>query len=285
MVYTFCQKTASDFPNIKKDDFRKKLEEMSRDTRSTIGKAIRILLGFLQQGKNNFFSTELQTLLGLDSIQTKGLCHKIKEKGLIILLGYENDKPKYTLAYAENQAAHAEPVKAGFIPKTQKKEYSQAVIDRLKELSESSRSPKDRRIGIMLTNALHKGKITEVDYINAGYTTHWKKDMKLAEQIGLIKRFNQGCCTILTDIKPGPSEMSNNQKEIATAMYQSFGDRVFSTEMVIATLDYTSSHVSAVLHQFTLMRILNCNNDTENKYTYQFMVNPRENPECFAKVA
>lgn len=79
--------------------------------------------------------------------------------------------------------------------------------------------------------------------------------------------------------------MSDNQKEIASAMYQSFGDEIFSSEMVVATLDYAHSHVSAVLHQFTLMRILNCSSNAENKYSYQFCVNPRENPECFADVA
>jgi hypothetical protein len=55
--------------------------------------------------------------------------------------------------------------------------------------------------------------------------------------------------------------------------------------MVVATLDYAHSHVSAVLHQFTLIRILNCSNDANNKYFYQFRVNPKENPECFADVA
>ena len=55
--------------------------------------------------------------------------------------------------------------------------------------------------------------------------------------------------------------------------------------MVVATLDYTHAHVSAVLHTFTLLKILNCNCDGEDRYTYNFLVNPKENPECFAEIA
>ena len=43
--------------------------------------------------------------------------------------------------------------------------------------------------------------------------------------------------------------------------------RTFSQEMVIATLDYAGSHVSAILHQFTLIRILDCRK--EDVYRYQ----------------
>jgi hypothetical protein len=49
-------------------------------------------------------------------------------------------------------------------------------------------------------------------------------------------------------------------------MYDNFGDGTFSQEMVIATLDYAGSHVSAILHQFTLIRILDCRK--EDVYTY-----------------
>lgn len=285
MLYTFCEDNESNRPSIKRDAFRKKLTDYCKDTKSTIGKAMNILLGFLDQGKNTFSSTELQVSLGLTSIQLKSLCHNIKDKGLTKLIGYENDRPMYALAFEENDAADIAPVRAYFRPQTVKHEYSQEVLDRIDELNASTRSPKDRRIGSMLKMHLNRGKVTEVDYINAGYKSHWSKDMKLAEQIGLVKKFNQGCYTIVSDIKPGPSPLNNNQKEIVSAMYQSFGNEAFSSEMVIATLDYTSAHVSAVLHQFTLMKILNCSSDAENKYHYQLTVNPEHNPECFVGVA
>ena len=64
---------------------------------------------------------------------------------------------------------------------------------------------------------------------------------------------------------------------------KSFGEEFFSSEMVIATLDYSSAHVCEALHQFTLLNILHCSK--ENNNTYKFIVNPTENPECFVEVA
>ena len=109
--------------------------------------------------------------------------------------------------------------------------------------------------------------------------------MSLAEQLGLVQRLHQGCYKILQDIRPGIPELKPSQKEVASAIYNSFGDAEFSSEMVVATLDYSKSHTCAVLHQFTLLKILNCNTEAPDKYTYQFRVNPRENPECFIDVA
>ena len=54
-------------------------------------------------------------------------------------------------------------------------------------------------------------------------------------------------------------------------MYETFGDETFSLEMVVATLDYSSSTASAYLHQFTLLRILDCRKEDVN--LYQFLVN------------
>ena len=62
-------------------------------------------------------------------------------------------------------------------------------------------------------------------------------------------------------------------------MYELFGDDVFSTSMAFATLDYTETHISAYLHQFTLLRILDCRKG--DVFQYQFLVNPEENPEYF----
>ena len=77
--------------------------------------------------------------------------------------------------------------------------------------------------------------------------------------------------------------LSKGQKRFITEMYETFGDDVFSTEMVIATLDYSGAHVSAYLHQFTLLRILDCRK--EDVYRYQFLINPEEHPEYFEPAA
>ena len=66
-------------------------------------------------------------------------------------------------------------------------------------------------------------------------------------------------------------------------MYESFGEDAFSLEMVVAVLDYSSSTASAYMHQFTLLKILDCRKEDVNMY--QFRVNPKEHPEVFEDVA
>ena len=53
--------------------------------------------------------------------------------------------------------------------------------------------------------------------------------------------------------------------------------------VVVAVLDYSSSTASAYLHQFTLLKILDCRKEDVNMY--QFRVNPKEHPEVFEDVA
>ena len=66
-------------------------------------------------------------------------------------------------------------------------------------------------------------------------------------------------------------------------MYETFGDSLFSQEMLIASLSYDSTSVITYLHQFQLLKILDCQKG--DVYLYQFLVNPKENPECFIGAA
>ena len=49
--------------------------------------------------------------------------------------------------------------------------------------------------------------------------------------------------------------------------------------MVLASLNYTDGTVWAYLHNFTLLKILDCQKDGVNQY--QFRITPQEHPECF----
>jgi len=285
MLYTFCGENKAPEKKQTRSNFREVLLRLSKNSRSIIGRGTGLLLKYLDREKNTFSSAELQEELKISAEQTYRICYHLKEQGLIILTGYLDEKPIYALAYEENEAAHTKPATPGRKSQIAPRTYSKSFMSRLEELNASTRSTKDRRIAMILTDCLPRGMVTEQDYKNADCANSWHKDMRLAEQMGLVKKYSQGCYRIMNDIKPGPAPLSSTQKEVATAMYQSFGDEVFSTEMVIATLDYTASHVSAVLHQFTLFKILNCNSNTDEGYTYQFIVNPKENPECFVDVA
>ena len=105
----------------------------------------------------------------------------------------------------------------------------------------------------------------------------------LAEQMGFVRKISKDRCLILEDAQPCFEMLDTGQKKRARLMYETFGEETFSLEMVVATLDYSSSTASAYLHQFTLLRILDCRKEDVN--LYQFLVNPREHPEIFEEAA
>ena len=125
--------------------------------------------------------------------------------------------------------------------------------------------------------------VTIEDYVDIESESKWYTDMLLAQQLGLVEKETSRRYRLLRTPKEGPPLLSNTQKRIITEMYKSFGTEVFSLEMVVATLDYSGPHTSAVLHQFTLMNILNCKTGDMN--LYQFLINPQDHPECFEKAA
>ena len=135
----------------------------------------------------------------------------------------------------------------------------------------------------MLLGHLRHGYITIHDYEESGDESKWAEDMKLAEQMGLVKRISKDRCNILSDARPCFEMLDNGQKRRARLMYEKFGEETFSLEMVVATLDYSSSTASGYLHQFTLLRILDCKK--EDVTLYQFLVNPKEHPEVFDSIA
>ena len=118
------------------------------------------------------------------------------------------------------------------------------------------------------------------DYQKRGWQTRWTTDMLLAGQMGLVEKITHDEYMICSAPKEDYELLLPAQKAMATAMLKEFGEKTFSLDMVVATLDYSSSHVSAVLHQFTLLKIVHCTRDEVNRY--QFLITPQEHPECFA---
>lgn len=278
MVYSFCDEEINTDGIRPRRSFRRTLLRLGENANSAIGKTAGVLLKYLTSGRFTFLSSDLQADLSFTNEQTYKMCYQLKDKGLITLISRNGEHPKYALAFSENPILSTPPQR----PKI---EYSPAFMEKLKQLGASTRSSKDRRIASMLTEFLSIGMITFQDYKNAQYESSWQKDMSLAEQMGLVKKQNPGCYSIMRDIRPGPPELKPAQKEVVTAIYNTFGDEVFSSEMVIATLDYSKAHACAILHQFTLLKILDCNTKSPDKFMYQFRVNPRENPECFTGAA
>ena len=161
--------------------------------------------------------------------------------------------------------------------------YDPSILDTIQKLKNAPVSTKDKRLGTMLALCIVAGVITKDDYKKHGHLTRWNPDMHLASQMGIVEKVNPQKYIILHKAKEGPVVLSNAQRKMITEMYESFGEEAFSTEMVVATLDYTGPHVSACLHKFTLLKILDCRKEHVNKY--QFLISPEEYPEYFIKVA
>jgi len=119
-------------------------------------------------------------------------------------------------------------------------------------------------------------------YDGWGYTENmWSIDTELAVQLGLISKESPDCYSLNKELRP---ELRPTQKKTLTAIYEAFGCDEFSSDMFIATLNYSVSYTYASLHKLTLLRLLDQNID-ENGNRYRLVVTPEEKPECFEPAA
>lgn len=109
--------------------------------------------------------------------------------------------------------------------------------------------------------------------------------MQFVVQMGLIEKINCNEYMIKSDIDISYRQLKDSQKNTLSALYDLFGEDAFFVDMVIANLEYSSSHISGILHQFTWLRLLDCTTNVDNTHCYQLNVNPVDNPECFGIVA
>ena len=254
------------------------LTHYSKDPTKVIGQMSAFLLMRMKAGKMQFTTAELAEAMHIIPRQFSSSIRYMKEQGIIQLERRDSHQKYYKICTEEESKAllnpQAQPVETGG--------YDQDVLDRVDELVQSN-SPKDKRIGGLLLECMARGEITVDDYAAIGESSKWFGDMQLASQLGLVEKTSPQRYVILRHLKTGALSLSKGQKRFITEMYETFGDDVFSTEMVIATLDYSGAHVSAYLHQFTLLRILDCRK--EDVYRYQFLINPEEHPEYFEPAA
>ena len=254
------------------------LTRYAQDTTKIIGQMSAFLLMRMKAGKMQFTTAELAEAMHIIPRQFSSSIRYMKEQGIIQLERRDSHQKYYKICTEEESKAllnpQAQPVETGG--------YDQDVLDRVDELVQSN-SPKDKRIGGLLLECMARGEITVDDYAAIGESSKWFGDMQLASQLGLVEKTSPQRYVILRHLKTGALSLSKGQKRFITEMYETFGDDVFSTEMVIATLDYSGAHVSAYLHQFTLLKILDCRK--EDVYRYQFLINPEEHPEYFEPAA
>ena len=247
-------------------------EKLARllNSRGTLQNEVgQILLGYLDAGKYAFSSNEIKEAMHLTSKQTSNLLRQLREKEIIEFLGKTTPNESGTYIFCCIGLSESD--------------YTPEMRQNLGDLQSGSHSMRDKRIGTMILQRLSYGYISIREYENAGDGGRWAEDMKLAEQMGLVRRVTKEICFIQRDAKPCFEMLDLGQKKRAKMMYDTFGEEFFSHEMVVATLDYSSSTASAYLHQFTLLHILNCKKGDVN--LYQFLVNPTEHPEVFGTAA
>lgn len=253
------------------------LTQYAKDPTKVIGQMSAFLLMRMKAGKMQFTTAELAEAMHIIPRQFSSSIRYMKEQGIIQLERRDSHQKYYKICTEEESKAMLNPQDQP----TDTDGYDQDVLDRVDELVRSN-SPKDKRIGGLLLECMARGEITVDDYAAIGESTKWFSDMQFATQLGLVEKTSPQRYAILQHLKTG-ALLSKGQKRFITEMYESFGDDVFSTEMVIATLDYSGAHVSAYLHQFTLLKILDCRK--EDVYRYQFLINPEEHPEYFEPAA
>ena len=154
----------------------------------------------------------------------------------------------------------------------------ETIEQKLDELDRSN-SPKDKRIAMMIRKCLPAGEVTQDDYTAISEHSKFAPDMEFAAQLGLVEKENYRTYRILDTPSTSPPLLNYRQRRIFTQIYELFGNRVFSVDMVIARLDYSGSNLSAYLHQFTMLRLIDCQRDDVN--WYQFLVTPEKHPEYF----
>ena len=142
----------------------------------------------------------------------------------------------------------------------------------------------EKSIRVRLT-CLAKGTLLRSDYEARGYSDNmWLADTALAAQLGLITKQPDGEYTINRELQTEFSKLKPHQKKAITAIYEAFGYDTFSSEMFVATLNYSVSYTYASLHKLTLLRILE-QKITDEGCQYQLLVNPEDHPECFIEAA
>ena len=252
-----------------------KLLRYAENPNRVIGAVSIILLQKLEAGINHVVTAELAKEMNLASRQLSSRIRFLKLNGILKESKRIRHKRAYVIISEDPAVIFAAQENKGDHP-------DQEIVGRIQTLAHS-KSQKDRRIASMMVEFMDKGEVTLSDYEEHGQGSRWSTDMQFAVQLGLVEKITPQRYRLLREFKNESPVLSKAQKRIITDLYESFGEETFSIEMVVATLDYSGAHASAVLHQFTLLRLIDCQTGEFNQY--QFLVNPQDNPECFAPAA
>ena len=169
-------------PWIGEQIVRDALASVSAGTSAVLPDFADALLGFMNRGQYIFTSKELENATGYPSSRVNKLISMMREKRILVNVGMTGVRANYTF---------------GNCGVDLKECYDSTVIGTIQELTGAVYSAKDRRMGIALENGLTLGTVTQDDYEKMGEGDKWDSDMKLAEQMGIVRRISKECCQIL----------------------------------------------------------------------------------------
>ena len=234
-----------------------------------IKKICDVLIYFLEKGKYTFKTNDIVKATGFETTSVTNFMRNYLNCGLWEIIKIEKGKNVYTFGTGRK-----------FLSKY---DYSFRYLEMLGELRNHPLSEAEKRLGRIIESCLPEGCITLNHYKTVGYGEDWEPDMKLAEQMGLVMKVVDDYYFLYKEPVPRFDMMDGGEKKKASEMYEMFGDGSFSIEMVTATLAYDPTATVAYLRRFKLMNILDCREEDDG--LYRFLVNPRENPECFIDAA
>ena len=232
-----------------------------------IQKCAVLLLKFIDDGIYSFTAGDLEKGCNVSAYQAGNLITHLREENIIESGEWVNKRKTYR--FNTN------------LPPLSPKDYADEIIDSVKKLQNSRKSARDKRVSEILLQCLPKGIITKADYINIEKVDKQKTDMLFAEQLGIVKKICNGVYRINRKMPNQLPSLGNGQKKIMTVLYNAFGEEGFTCDMARDATKLSGAHVSYTLHQFVLLQIIDCNK--ESPYIYRLRVNPKNNPDYFAK--
>ena len=238
------------------------------------------LLEYVASGRKQFTSAEIAGELGLTIVAVRNCVKPLKEKGYIVSTGIKKNQNIFAFAFIAGQVSPENTVQSD----------TSALTAYLSEMIQKRKGRHPAAFAKQMIRYLAEGR---TEFTSADFTgplnmhpTMSNEYLRELRDKGLLTTVpSNGKKNVYALLIAAHPALEDDQKNTLRLLYDVFGEESFSTEMVIAQLDYSEGQVTGILNQFTWMNLLNRTSDQENRDYYKLCVNPTDNPECFGNAA
>ena len=242
---------------------RDELLTLAENSSSRRQSCARLLLSFLDKGIDSFTVDDISSGCGITLDQAGNLVNSLKDKGLI-----ESGDRRVGKMMVYRFGRDLPPLKPD--------DYSKEILRTISKLLNSHKSAKDRRIGELIFSCIHKGLITSAEYSNSDSYFSMSTELALLVQMGILTKLNNGMYRINRAIPEILPPLTALQRTAVNALYESYHDEQFSTEMAMTVMRRTKDKTYVLLRQLTMLGVLE--KQESSAYTYRMLVNPNDNP-------